>query len=97
MKKTRILSVLLTGLMTALPALSPVVIADEYRSDQDARQWTIPPINKRWGIPQRSSEWTIPPINKRWGVPQRSSHWTIPRTADDMLGHGKRRDASGSR
>jgi hypothetical protein len=97
MKKQKLIATVLTGLMPALVALSPVVLADEYRSSQDARHWTIPPINKQWGVPKRSSHWTIPPINKQWGVPKRSSHWTIPRTADDMLSPGNHRNSSGQR
>jgi len=101
MKRSQLAGTLLAGILPALVTLSPVVLADgsvdEHRSIQSDRQWTIPPINKQWGIPQRSSHWTIPPINKQWGIPQRSGNWTIPRTADDMLSPGTRRDTPGSR
>ncbi len=80
--------------LLALTAVAPGGFAEEavyvHRSPHhdrkpETRDWSIPPINRQWGIPRRSGNWTIPPISRRWGIPQRSKHWTIPRTAADLL------------
>ena len=99
MKKVQLLGTLLTRLIPALAILPLTGFADvsvnEHRMSQNVvnantRQWTIPSISKRWGIPQRSSQWSIPPISKQWGIPQRSSQWTIPRSASTLKTPGKR-------
>ncbi|MDX1697540.1 MAG: hypothetical protein R3308_04595 [Thiohalobacterales bacterium] len=43
-----------------------------------AAHWTIPPVTRQWGNPQRPADWTIPSFVRQWDAPQRSSDWRIP-------------------
>jgi len=93
MKKNHSAIVLLGCVLSVQPVLSPAVnAADDIRAySVDARErgtdngfWTIPPMSRQWGIPEKTPHWTIPSFSQHWGIPQQSGHWTIPRSADDM-------------